>query len=113
MPAFLLDLATAPAVGPVSDWLASCPLSRSIGSVYWSERADTYLEAVDPRRAYDVLGFVETTTAARRTEAGRRSYPPTRDPAPAPVNLELAGTDDVPTGWEWSERRRLHRYGSS
>jgi erythromycin esterase len=110
MPAFLLDLATAPTAGPVADWLATSPRSRNIGSVYWAEHAEGYLEAVDPRRVYDVLAFVETTTAARATEAGRRSYLPTRDPPPAPINLELAGVGDVPEGWHWSGSRRPHAY---
>jgi len=110
MPAFLLDLATAPAAGPVADWLASRPLSRNIGSGYWAEHAETYLEAVDPRRAYDVLAFVETTTAARATEAGRRSHSPKRELAPAATNLELGGGGEVPEGWDWSGSRRAHAH---
>jgi erythromycin esterase len=110
MPAFLLDLATAPVAGPVGDWLASRPLTRSIGAVYSAERAQTYLEAADPRRFYDVLAFVETTTAARATESGRRSNPSERALAGAATNLELAGSGNVPDGWDWSGSRRAHAY---
>src|SRR5262249_47247254 len=94
MPVFLLDLATAPVAGPVADWLSSRPLTRSIGAVYSAEYAAKYLQAADPRREYDVLAFVENTTAARATEAGRRPHSPKRDLAPTAVNLALAGNSD-------------------
>src|SRR5262249_11092272 len=64
-PVFLLPLATAPSSGPVADWLGARPPSRCIGAVYSADRAESLLDASDPRRAYDVLAFVETTTAAR------------------------------------------------
>ena len=105
MPAFLLDLATAPAAGPVHDWLESRPLSRCIGSVYSAERAETYLDAADPRHAYDVLAFIETTAAARPTEAGRRSRPANRRLARAATNLQLGGVGELPEGWERSGSR--------
>jgi erythromycin esterase len=110
LPTFLMDLATLPAAGPVPDWLASQPLSRSIGSMYSAEHAEKYFEAVDPRRAYDMLAFVESTTAARPTEMGRRASSPKREPVPAATNLELAGSGEVPEGWTWSASRRAHAY---
>ena len=100
-PLLLLPTATAPASGPVADWLGTRPVSRSIGSGYSAEHADAYLAATDPRRSYDVLAFVETTTAARPTETGRRPPVPRPGAAPAPANLELTGTGDVPEGWTW------------
>ena len=108
--AFLLDLSSAPRTGPVADWLASEPVSRSIGSVYAAEDAEKYLEAVDPRRAYDILAFVETTTAARANEAGRRVRSPELAPAAVPTNLELASDSDIPSGWEWTPSRRVHAH---
>src|SRR5262249_10346121 len=57
---------------------------------------------------YDVLAFVENTTAARALEAGRRPPSPKRDLAPTAVNLALAGNSDVPDGWDWSGSRRAH-----
>jgi erythromycin esterase len=109
-PAFLLDLATAPTAGPGADWLTSMPLSRSIGSVYSAESAQRLVEVSDPRSLYDVLAFVETTTAARPNAAGRRTHSPERGPASAPINLELAGNGEVPDGWDWSAARRLHAH---
>jgi erythromycin esterase len=109
-PAFLLDLSTAPKTGPVADWLASKPLSRSIGSVYSADNAERFLEGTDPRSFYDVLAFVENTTAARPNAAGRRTRSPERKPASAPTNLELAGSGEVPDGWNWSAARRLHAH---
>ncbi|MGP0089259.1 MAG: erythromycin esterase family protein [Xanthobacteraceae bacterium] len=110
-PAFLLDLATAPPAGPVADWLASGPLSRSIGAVYSAAHAQkNYLQAADPRRSYDVLAFVETTSSARSTRTGRRLQSPKRELAPAATNLELAGSGDVPEGWDWSGNRSTHAY---
>jgi erythromycin esterase len=110
MPALLLDLATAPGTGPVADWLASQPLSRSIGAVYSPEHADKFLEPGDPRRLYDVLAFVQSTTAARPNAAGRRSPAPAPEPAAAPINLELGGSGEVPDGWDWSAPRRMHAH---
>jgi erythromycin esterase len=110
MPACLLPLTSAPGTGPVADWLTSQPLSRSIGAVYSAEHAERFLQPFDPRQLYDVLAFVETTTAARPNEAGRRRHPPARDPAPAPANLELVGSGEVPDGWVWSAPRRVHAH---
>jgi len=99
IPTFLLDLATAPVEGPAADWLSSRPLSRSIGALYSAESAQAYLKHVDPRRAYDVLAFVEKTTAARAKASGRRPPQPTPEPAPNVTNLELAGSGALPAGW--------------
>ncbi len=110
MPAYLLNLATAPATGAVADWLTAQPLSRSIGAVYSSEDAERFLEACDPRPLYDVLAFVETTTAARPNAAGRRTRSPDRQPASAATNLELAGSGDVPDGWDWSAGQQVHAH---
>jgi erythromycin esterase len=105
VPLFLLPMTTAPASGPVADWLGTRPLSRCIGSAYLADHAGEYLAATDPRRSFDVLAFVETTTAARPTEAGRRPSVPQPRQAPAPANLELAGSGEVPDGWTWSGDR--------
>ena len=44
---------------------SSDPVSRWIGAVYRPYRADYHYHPADPREDYDVLAFVETTTAAR------------------------------------------------
>jgi hypothetical protein len=107
---FLLGLESAPADGLVSEWLASKPLSRWIGSVYSADRAQEFLQPLDPLRAFDVLAFVETTSAARANASGRRAPEPKREPASAATNLELAGTGDVPGAWIASEIRRAYAH---
>lgn len=108
IPVFLLDLATAPA-GPVSDWLASRPLSRHVGAVYSADEADTYLDPGDPRHAFDMLAFIERTTAARPLSP-LPPRAPRREPERAPVNLDLAGSGSVPDGWSWFTTRGAHEH---
>ena len=67
IPAFLLDLATAPVAGPVPDWLASRPLSRSIGAVYSAEHAR--IISKPPTRA-------APTTCSRSWKRPRQRVPP-------------------------------------
>src|SRR5581483_3474292 len=110
LPFLLLDLSTAPSSGPVSDWLASAPQTRTIGSMYSAKYADRYWQAADPRCGYDVLAYVEHTTAARATSTGRRSPTTRDDPAAAPANLALAGTGDAPSGWKWLGAAHPHAH---
>ncbi|MET0651179.1 MAG: erythromycin esterase family protein [Hyphomicrobiaceae bacterium] len=110
MPACLLNLAAAPATGAVADWLAGQPLSRWIGAVYSSAQAERFLQACDPRALYDVLAFVETTTAARPNAAGRRTRLPDRQPASTATNLDLAGSGDAPDGWDWSAGQHVYAH---
>ena len=104
-PLFLLPTTAAPASGPVAEWLGTRPQARCIGAVYSAASTEHYLAATDPRRSYDVLAFVETTTRARPTLSGQRRPGAKPKVAPAPVNLELAGTGDVPDGWSWAGHR--------
>jgi erythromycin esterase len=114
MPLLLLPTATAPEAGPVADWLGARPPARCIGAGYLAEHADHYLAPTDPRRSYDVLAFVATTTAARPNASGRRQPVPLRvDLVPAPVNLALAGSGGVPEGWRWSGARAGYRLAPS
>jgi erythromycin esterase len=110
VPMLLLDLAAVPADDPVASWLASRPATRYIGAVYSDARAQEYLHSADPRREYDVLAFVETTTAARANRSGRRPAWSQSEPAPAPTNLELAGCGNVPDGWTSSGNWRAHAH---
>ena len=76
MPAFLLDLATAPPAGPVGDWLASGPLSRSIGAVYSAEHAQkNYLQAADPLIFQRVFGRGRVHLRHRQTPCFRLAPP--------------------------------------
>jgi erythromycin esterase len=108
IPAFLIDLSTAPA-GSVSEWLASRPLSRSIGAMYSADDAHEFLEAGDPWRAYDMLAFIERTTAARPVKPPSPRAP-RREPAPAPVNLDLEGSGSVPDGWSFVTTSGAHEH---
>ena len=66
LPIFALDLRSAPQAGPVADWLAQPHASRTIGAVYSDATAATYLMPLRASTSYDVLLFVESTTAARK-----------------------------------------------
>ncbi len=107
---FLLDLRTAPTEGPVSDWLASEPISRWIGAVYRPDRADYNHHAADPREDYDLLTFVETTTAARPNRSEKRPRQLDRESALAPVNLQFAGAGEIPEGWSASGMSLPHTH---
>jgi Erythromycin esterase len=102
LPLLLLDLRTAPRAGPVADWLASAPKTRTIGAMYSAEHADRYWQAANPRCGYDVLAFVEHTTAARATLTGRRSPVTRRDDLhTAAVNLDFGVMGEAAAGWQW------------
>ncbi|MGH6814817.1 MAG: erythromycin esterase family protein [Hyphomicrobiaceae bacterium] len=110
IPIFALDLRTVPAAGPVSDWFASKPASRSIGALYDAARADEFLARSDPRHDFDLLMFVETTTRARPNRTGVRSPSKQNEVSAKPVNLALAGTAGVPDGWDTPGSTRLHAH---
>jgi hypothetical protein len=110
LPALLLDLANARAGTPVGDWLASKPATRWIGSMYADAWAEKFQFRPDVRAGFDVLAFIETTTAARPNPSGLREMLPRIDPAPEPTNLQLAGTGAVPGGWFVAGSRGAHRH---
>lgn len=66
IPLFAIDLRTAPATGPVAAWLAEPHASRNIGSMYSDATPAAYLAPLKAREWFDVLLFVEKTTAARK-----------------------------------------------
>lgn len=66
LPLFAVDLRTAPKAGAVAEWLAEPHASRNIGAVYSDETAKNYLYPIKAAEWFDVLLFVETTTAARK-----------------------------------------------
>jgi hypothetical protein len=109
-PACMLDLASAPSQGAVARWLASKPASRWIGSMYSDAHADKYLFRLDPRRAFDALAFVATTTAARANPSGRRPADASPPVASAVANLELSGAGPIPDGWNAGGIRTAHAH---
>jgi len=64
IPVFAIDLRSAPATGPVADWLSAPQLMRSIGSVYVEKAPRAFFASVNPH-SFDVVFFVNRTTAAR------------------------------------------------
>jgi erythromycin esterase-like protein len=66
IPLFALDLRQAPKGGPVTTWLSEPHQSRSIGAVYSVESASKYLFDLNAPQSFDVMLFVEKTTAARK-----------------------------------------------
>ena len=66
IPLFALDLGDAPKSGPVATWLSESHKTRSIGAVYSQDSADQYLLDLKAPQSFDVMLFVEKTTAARR-----------------------------------------------
>src|SRR5215470_2781825 len=97
LPLLALDLANMPPDGPVAKWLAGKPAQRSIGAVFYGEHSN-YSQAANPRNKYDILLFVDRTTAARANL--KVSYPdPDNGSHGEPTNLELSGSGAHPDGW--------------
>jgi len=66
IPLFALDLRTAPKTGPVATWLNAGHSTRSIGAVYPDDSPYAYMTSYVAPEAFNVLLFVEKTTAARK-----------------------------------------------
>src|SRR5262245_17900166 len=97
LPLLALDLANMPPDSPVAKWFAGKPLQRSIGAVFHGDHSN-YSQAANPRNKYDILLFVDRTTAARGIP--KLSYPePGRGSHGEPTNLELAGSGAYPDAW--------------
>ena len=57
---------TAPKTGPVATWLTEPHASRNIGATFSDATAASYLLPMKVQEHFDVLLFVEKTTAARK-----------------------------------------------
>lgn len=68
IPMFVLDLRRVPRTSPVAGWLATPRQTRSIGGVYVEDAPYQHLAALDIPNSFDVLLFVENTTAVRKVE---------------------------------------------
>lgn len=82
IPLFALDLRSAPKTGPVSEWLRAGHATRSIGALYTEDSPYAYMGALVAPDAYDVLLFVEKTTAARGNAATPQAPARPTDAAP-------------------------------
>jgi hypothetical protein len=65
IPLLALDLRQIPKDGPVADWWRKPHQTRSIGAVYSDAQASNYLMNQTAPQSYDVLLFLDKTTAAR------------------------------------------------
>jgi erythromycin esterase len=65
LPLFLVDLRRAPKTGVVGEWLAQQHGSREIGGTYNPEVESTYQAPLRITQAFDLLLFVERTSAAK------------------------------------------------
>lgn len=65
IPLFALDLRAAPKEGPVAEWLHAAHATRSIGAMYPENSPYAFMSDLVAPQAFDVLLFVEKTTAAR------------------------------------------------
>jgi erythromycin esterase-like protein len=65
IPLFALDLRQIPKEGKVAQWFAEPHATRSIGSVYDDADSASYWSSLRWQDAFDVILFVEKTTASR------------------------------------------------
>lgn len=71
IPLFALDLRDAPKTGPVADWLKEPHQTRSIGALYPENAPYALMASQRAPETFDVLLFVEKTTAARKNAAAQ------------------------------------------
>jgi hypothetical protein len=97
-----LDLRTRPAAGPVAEWFPQPLQTRSIGAGFSEASAAAFSRRRVAPQLYDVLLFVDSTSAARGRSSGRRGA---TTPLPSAVNLgfEEVGGDGRPEGWNVSD----------
>jgi erythromycin esterase len=100
-----VDLRTRPAAGPVAEWLDQPLKTRSFGAGFSEAFAAGFSQPIVAPRLYDVLLFVDSTSAARARPGGTR--PPTK-PLASPANLgfEEVGIEGRPEGWIVSDALR-------
>jgi erythromycin esterase len=72
IPLFALELREVPKDGSVAQWFSHPHPSRSIGAVYGDSLAPSVWATTPANDEFDVLLFVEKTTAARPINQGER-----------------------------------------
>ena len=77
IPLFALDLRQLPKTGPAVDWFNRPHLARSIGAVYSESAADIYFRPLVAPQTFNVILYVDKTTAARKNDA----LPPPKRPS--------------------------------
>jgi len=66
IPLFAVDLRQAPKNGAVETWLSQPHKSRNIGALFGDDMDNRFLMDVPASKSFDVILFVERTTAARK-----------------------------------------------
>jgi erythromycin esterase-like protein len=66
IPLFAIDLREAPSEGPVANWLRTRHKAREIGALYPEFLPFSQMYDLEVLRNFDVLVFVDKTTAAHR-----------------------------------------------
>jgi erythromycin esterase-like protein len=66
IPLFALDLRRLPQSGPAADWFQEAHPARGIGAVYSEAGAASYFRPLVAPKAFDVMLYVDKTTAARK-----------------------------------------------
>jgi len=109
IPILAFDVRQAPSGSALATWLGQPHQTRSIGAVFSEESAANYLMNLAVSESFDVLLFVEKTTAARKNIA--QEAPPIFVPAsPAGGDAAKTGAQEyrdeemgvsfsLPTGW--------------
>ena len=69
IPLFALDLRQLPKTGPAVDWFNRPHLARSIGAVYSESAAANYFRPLVAPQTFNVILYVDKTTAARKNGA--------------------------------------------
>jgi len=97
IPLYALDLTRVPAEGPVARWMVSRPRQRMLGNVLAAPEYRTDF-AADPRDSWDIVAFVESTTAARGNPRSVKQGAKAKGNG-EPTNLALTGSGGIPNGW--------------
>jgi len=103
IPLFAIDIMRVPADGPVARWMADTPPQRTIGAGFDAEDELSAAMTADPRDNFDVIIFVDTTTAARGLKWPRRVTLPApgyvRESNEQPTNLAFTDRSGTLHGW--------------
>src|SRR5262249_12149701 len=95
----------APSSGIVSEWLNSPLWHRDIGAGFSYQAEALIIRDVVPRRSFDALLFVESTSRARAIESGPRSPSAPNSTgqgqveSPENLDFEDVDADGTPKGW--------------
>ena len=93
-----VDLRELPEDGPVAEWWSQPHEMRRIGSAYSEGNPSRWWRTLVVPDAYDAILFVESTTAARPTPAGRATAWTSQE-TPTNLDFEDGNAGGLPPGW--------------